>query len=380
MSANFTRIDTSPASGAQQPIGSPPPQMTTPGFVPEISLMMSKLQKSQLPDDLRIKAQQQIDRINLTLKYGGNLTQLDITSKYIDWITSLPWNIRTEDVLDINEVKKSLDASHFGLESLKKKILEYLSIIALQKRNGAISYHIQTPFFVGLAGTGKTTFAKAIAEALGRKFVRIPFGGLSSARELRGQSKTTPESEPGYIIKALRNAGSCNPVILLDEMDRVAPEARAEVMGVLLELLDPGQNSHFSDYFIDFPFNLNEVLFVSTGNNTTNVSAAVLDRLDIIQMPNYNDEEKIAIGKNYVLPKLLKESGLTPEQLTIDDGLWPKMVRPLGFEPGIRSLERMVTNIVRRVAYKIVSGEGEKFYIDENNVKEYTNIIVGGQQ
>lgn len=366
-----------------------PPQSTLPaedqivaagdsGATPEVQKLIQQLQEAQLPDDLREKARQQIERINLTLKYGGSLSQLDITSKYINWITGLPWYLKTEDNLDINAVKESLDASHFGLESLKKKILEYLSIIALQKRQGIDSYHVQSPFFVGLAGTGKTTFAKAIAVALGRKFVRIPFGGLSSARDLRGQSKTSPESEPGYVIKAIQDAGVRNPVILLDELDRVSPDARAEIMGVLLELLDPGQNLHFTDYFLDYPFNLNEVLFVATGNNTTNVAAAVLDRLDVIQMPNYNDEEKIAIGKRYILPKLKKDAGIGEEQLQVDEDLWPLMVRPLGFEPGIRSLERMVNNIVRRVAYQIVSGKGERFTITKDNVQDYTNIIVGG--
>lgn len=343
--------------------------------------MMVKLQQATLPDDLRAKAQQQIARITLTLKYGGSLSQLDITSKYIDWITSLPWETRSEDNLDITKVREHLDATHFGLKPLKQKILEYLAIIALQKKAfNTNHYHVQSPFFVGLAGTGKTTFAKTIAEALGRKFVRIPFGGLSSARDLRGQSKTSPESEPGWVIKAMRDAGTKNPVILLDEMDRVSPEARAEVMGVMLELLDPGQNMHFSDYYLDYPFDLSEVLFVATGNNTTNVAAAVMDRLDVIQMPSYNDEEKIAIGKSYIFPQMIKQVGLTAEQISIDDNLWPKMVRPLGFEPGIRSLERMVSNIVRKVAYQIVSGQGQAYHIDEQNVQEYTNIIVGGQQ
>jgi ATP-dependent Lon protease len=354
--------------------------MDTQNNLPEIQQLLTKLQASKLPDDLREKAMNQIARIALTLKYGGSLSQLDITVKYIDWITSIPWELRTEDVLDIKMVKESLDASHFGLEPLKKKILEYLSIIALQQRTfKSQHYHVQSPMFVGLAGTGKTTFAKAIAEALGRQFVRIPFGGLSSARDLRGQSKTSPESEPGAVIKALREAGTKNPVILLDEMDRVSPEARAEIMGVLLELLDPGQNLHFVDNFMDYPVDLSEVLFVATGNNTTNIAAAVLDRLEVIQMPAYTDQEKIAIGKTYIFPRAVKEAGILPEQLTIDENLWPKMVRPLGFEPGIRSLERMVQNIVRRAAYKIVSGEGNAFHIDENNVQDYTNIIVGAQ-
>lgn len=366
------------------PVAAPTPEQQPltqiESVAPEVDQLMIRLQQAELPPDLKDKALQQINRINLTLKYGGSLSQLDVTAKYIDWITSLPWTQKTEDNLDIKAVKESLDSSHFGLEPLKKKILEYLAIISLQKKQGITDYHVQSPFFVGLAGTGKTTFAKAIADALGRKFVRIPFGGLSSARDLRGQSKTSPESEPGYVMRALREAKVRNPVILLDELDRVSPDARAEIMGVLLELLDPGQNLSYTDYFIDHPFNLNEVLFVATANNTTNVAAAVLDRLDLIQMPNYNDEEKISIGKSYVLPNLRKGAGLTEEQLSIDDDVWPLMVRPLGFEPGVRSLERMVSNIVRKVALSIVSGEGTTYHITKDNVKTFTNIIVGGQQ
>lgn len=348
--------------------------------LPEIQIMANKLQNSVVPEDLKNKALNQIARISLTLKYGGSLSQLDITSKYIDWITALPWEKRTDDELDINEVKRRMDETHFGLEKLKQKILEFLSIIKLQRQNlNTIHYHVQSPFFVGLAGTGKTTFAKTIAQALSRKFVRIPFGGLSSARDIRGQAKTSPESEPGAVIKAMVEAGTKNPVILLDEMDRVADNARAEIMGTLLELLDPGQNVHFTDYFVDYPFDLSEVLFVATGNNTTNVAAAVLDRLEVIQMPNYSDEEKIAIGKNYVFPNAIANVGLTQEHVTISEDLWPKLVRPLGFEPGVRSLERMIQNIVRKVAYKIVSGEGSEFHITPENVKQYTSLVITGR-
>lgn len=339
--------------------------------------MHQRLQQAQIPADLKEKAMNQIHRINLTLKYGGNLMQLDITAKYIEWVTSLPWEARTQDILDINRVQQSLDASHFGLQKLKMRILEFLSIIALQQQNNqGASYRIQSPMFVGLAGTGKTTFAKSIAEALGRKFVRIPFGGLSSALDIRGQSKTSPETEPGYVIKAMREAQTRNPVILLDEMDRVSPQARDAVMGALLELLDPGQNVHFTDYFLDYPFNLSEVLFVATGNNTKDISTAVLDRLEIIEMPNYTDEEKIAIGKNYVLPKLMRETGLKEGQFTIDENLWPKLVRPLGFEPGVRSLERALSEIARKVAFKIVSGKGSSFFVNETNIRDYTSLVI----
>jgi len=338
----------------------------------EIDKLKQQLQSAQLPSYLYEKALEQIERINLTIKYGGNLSQLDITAKYIDWITHLPWNTISQDTFDINKAKEYLDKNHFGLEKVKEMILEYLSVIILQKKDpNNTAFHAPNLFFVGLAGTGKTTFALSIAEALGRKLVRIPFGGLSSSSDLRGQSKTSPEAEPGMIMKALRRAGTKNPVILLDELDRCTPESRSSIMGVLIELLDPGQNASYTDYFIDYPFDLSQILFVATANNTSSIASAVLDRLEVVQMPSYNDVEKIEIGKRFVLPKLLKETGLTANQITIDDAMWEKLVRPLGFEPGIRSLEREIEMIVRKAAFQIVSGKGTSFTITESNYREF---------
>lgn len=338
----------------------------------EIEKLRTELQKSDLPANLREKAQQQIERINLALKYGGNLSQLDITTKYIDWISSLPWAIKSQDILDIAKAKAVLDKNHYGLEKIKSRILEYLSVLILQKQKlGVDSFHAPLLFFVGLVGTGKTTLAKSVAEALGRKFIRIAFGGLSSALDLRGQSKTSPESEPGLVMRALRRAGTKNPVILLDELDRITPESRASIMGVLIELLDPEQNANYIDYFIDYPFDLSQVLFVATANNTNNISTAVMDRLEFIQMPSYTDEEKMTIAKSYVLPRYLKDSGFNPESLKIDEGVWHKLVRPLGFDAGIRSLERTIEGIVRKAALKMVSGQGTNFTVNETNLKEF---------
>lgn len=338
----------------------------------EIEKLKTRLQQSHLPANLMEKASQQIERVNLTFKYGGNLSQLDITTKYIDWIISLPWNVKTQDVLDITKAKEVLDKNHFGLEKIKKRVLEYLSVLIVQKQKlQTETFHAPSLFFIGLAGTGKTTFAHSVAESLGRRFIRIPFGGLSSALDLRGQSKTSPEAEPGMIMRALRRAGTRNPVILLDELDRITPEAKAAIMGVLIELLDPGQNNNFTDYFLDYPFDLSEVLFIATANNTNYISTAVMDRLEVIQMPSYTDDEKIAIAKNYVLPRYLKDSGLTSDNVTIDDAVWTKIARPLGFDAGIRTLERTVEGIVRKAAYKMVSGQGTKFVINDANVKEF---------
>ncbi len=338
----------------------------------EIEKLKTALQSSDLPANLHEKAAEQIERIGLALKYGGNLSQLDITSKYIDWITHLPWSKKSEDMLDITKAKQILDKNHYGLENIKKRILEYLSVLIVQRHVlKTDTFHAPNLFFVGLAGTGKTTIAQSVAEALGKKFVRIPFGGLSSALDLRGQSKNSFEAEPGMVMRAIRRAAVNNPVILLDELDRVTPESRAAIMGVLIELLDPGQNANFTDYFIDYPFDLSKVIFIATANNTNNISTAVMDRLEVIQMPAYTDEEKIAIAKKYVLPRLFKETGIDGENLKIEDSVWSKITRPMGFDAGIRSLERTVEGIVRRVALKIVSGEGQVFTVSESNLREY---------
>ena len=346
--------------------------MDTSNASSEVDKLRERLQSADLPANLREKAVHQIDRIALTLKYGGNLSQIDITAKYIDWITGLPWNKKTEDILDIQKAKIILDKNHYGLGKIKQRILEYLSVLIVQQKGmPTIIPHAPQLFFIGLVGTGKTTLAQSIAEALDRKFMRIPFGGLSSALDLRGQSKTSPESEPGMILKAVRRAEVKNPVILLDELDRITPESRASIMGVLVELLDPEQNSNYVDYFIDYPFDLSQVLFVATANNTNNISTAVLDRLEVIQMTSYTDEEKLMIGKNFVLPRYLKIAGLTPDNLKIDDASWNKIIRPLGFDAGIRSLERNIEGIVRKVAFNIVSGQGQTYTINESNLKEF---------
>lgn len=346
--------------------------MDTQNNLSEVEKLKTRLQQSQLPADLMEKALQQIERIALSVKYGGNLSQIDITAKYIDWITNLPWDKKTQDILDITKAKQILDKNHFALEKIKARVLEYLSVLIVQKQKLQTNiFHAPSLFFVGLAGTGKTTFAISLAEALGRKFVRIPFGGLSSALDLRGQSKTSPEAEPGMLLRAIRKAGSKNPVILLDELDRITPESRAAIMGVLIEILDPGQNQNFADYFIDYPFNLSEVLFVATANNTNNISTAVMDRLEVIQMPSYSDEEKIMIARNYVLPRYLNNVGLTGESIKIEDAAWSKIARPLGFDAGLRTLERTIEGIVRKTAYKMISGQGTQFVINENNLKEF---------
>lgn len=327
---------------------------------------------------------EEIERIQNDIAAQVHIEQL---LDYIDWIVNLPWNKRSVDAIDIVKAQEMLNRNHYGMQSVKDKIIEYLAVLKLQQEKGVEENELKVgdaglvhgmlarraPILclIGLVGTGKTTLAKSVAEAMGRKFIRIPFGGLSDSLDLRGQSRVRPDAEIGLILKGLRYAGTKNPVMLLDEVDRVAEHARGDIMGVLVELLDPEQNKAFTDHYLDVPFDLSDVLFIATANNTTNISTAVLDRLEVIQMPSYSDEEKITIAKDYVMPELLKASGLTKDNLTIDDAVWPKLVRPLGYDAGIRSIERTMNGVCRKVARAIVEGKGKTFHITESNIKEY---------
>ncbi len=334
----------------------------------QIKKLKAKVQASSLPNDLFEK----VDGMIASIGSGGS-SNIESVSSYINWVTSLPFNSQTKDILDLNLAGKILDKNHYGLQSVKNIILEYLAALILNMRNKTEGNVSRTPILclVGLVGTGKTTLAYSIAESLGRKFERIPFGGMGDAESIRGQSRVAPDAEPGLVIKSLVKTQSKNSVILLDELDRVTDDSRADIMGVLVELLDPQQNKKFTDHYIDYPFDLSNVLFIATANNTTNISTAVLDRLQIIQMPSYTDEEKTVIAKNYLFPQVRTQTGLNQTQITIDDAVWPAIIRPLGFDSGIRSLERSIEEVCRRVALLIVEGKASSVSITNDNIKEF---------
>ncbi len=326
--------------------------------------LKQKILASNLPKDIE-------ERMLNLLRFPKSGPELEKLKTYIDFVSSLPFGKYSEDILDINRAREILSKNHYGLQSVKDRILEYLSVLVLhKKRNNQEALHAPILLFVGLVGTGKTTLAYSIAESLGRPIVRIPFGGLGDPASLRGQSRTG-DGEPGQIMKAIRKAKVGNPVILLDEVDRIDPEHRVDIMGVLVELLDPAQNQAFIDYYLDFAFDLSQVLFIATANNTGNIAAAVMDRLEPIQMPSYSDEEKLFIGKNYLLPKAIDEAGLDKDSLQIDENLWQQIIRPLGFDAGIRSLARSLQTICRKVARKIVEGNIGPFKITAENLGEY---------
>lgn len=342
---------------------------TTSDLQNQVLQLQEKIKTSQLPQSLEERIAEQLGRVKRLGSTPGAFEEFDRAAAYITWLTSLPWNKKSEDVLDLEHAKGVLDKNHYGLQEIKDRVLEFIAVMKLNKSKEEVRAPILC--FVGLVGTGKTTLAYSIAETLQRKLDRIPFGGMGDVLDLRGRSRVHTEAEPGRIIKAMRQVGVKNPVILLDEIDRVADEGRSSIMGVLVELLDPEQNHAFLDHYIDYPFDLSEVLFVTTANNTTNISTAVLDRLEVIHMPSYTDEEKITIGKSYMLPKIIEESGLLGEAVVFDDQVWPTIVRPLGYDAGMRTLERTVEGIVRKIAREVVEGKYQTVRITQENLKSY---------
>lgn len=339
----------------------------------EIQELKQRVEKVQVPQELFQDIEKQLNRLTRMAQTEGYSSEYERIAHYVDWVANLPWKATSPENLDLTKAREIFDKNHFGLNEVKDRILEYLAVIKLKTQQHRTDEIIHAPIIclVGLVGTGKTTFAYSIAEAIGRPFSRIPFGGMGSARDLRGQSRQHTEAEPGYVIKALRRAKVKNPVVLLDELDRVSDEARNDIMGVLVELLDPEQNFAFVDHYIDYPFNLSEVLFITTANNTTNISPAVMDRLEPIAMPSYTDDEKIHIGRDYLLPSAMEEAGLTKENIQIDDAVWPQIVRPLGFDAGIRTLQRTIQGITRKAAKKVVEGETQSMHLTTENISEY---------
>jgi ATP-dependent Lon protease len=327
-----------------------------------------------MPEDLKEKLQQMLQRLDRMAKLGHYASEFDTLSRYIEVVTSLPWNSSTEDVLDIDRAQEMMDSQHYGMQDVKERILEYLATMMLIKRRGGDALG-KSPvlLLVGLQGVGKTTLAKSVADTLGRKFIRVPMGGIGSPLELRGKSKALPGAEPGQIIKALIKTGVSNPLILLDEIEKASGEAGllADIMAILLEILDPAQNKEFRDHYIDYPVDLSSTLFICSANNTGTLSAALMDRMEIVKMPSYSNDEKVVIARDYLLPKIREESGLRDEELQIDPDLWPEIVSPFGYDSGIRSLGRILQSMCRKIAKQIITGETSGVYITKENLKYY---------
>jgi len=338
-------------------------------LIQDIENLKHRVVGAEVPEELRLKIDKEISALERSVALGNYDEKYDKVSRYIEWVLSVPWNKETPDRLDIAFTKEIFDKHHYGMHEVKDRFLEYVSVLKLKAQNQAESeFKAPILLLVGLVGTGKTTFATSLAEALDRQLIRIPFGGMGSAKELRGTSRLNLEAEPGRVVKGLASVKTRNPIILLDEIDRMAEEARMDIMGVLVELLDPAQNHAFVDTYLDYPVDLSHAIFLATANNTTSIATAVLDRMEKISMPSYTDREKIMIAKNFILPRLLKDSGLNEGQLVIREDLWPKMTRPLGYDAGIRTLERTLQAVVRKAARIIVErGYPEVIVTAENS-------------
>ena len=289
-----------------------------------------------------------------------------VTRNYLDWILDLPWSVSTTDTLDIGKAREVLDRDHYGLQEVKKRILEYLAVRKLKKdMRGPILV------FVGPPGVGKTSLGRSIANALGRKFVRISLGGVHDEAEIRGHRRTYIGALPGRIIQGLKKAGSINPVFVLDEIDKVGQDFRGDPSAALLEVLDPEQNFSFSDHYLEVPFDLSKVMFIATANMIESVPPALRDRMEIIEIPSYVVDEKLHIARRFLLPKQLEEHGLKADQLEIDDETLRAIIEGYTREAGVRNLERRIAGIARGAVREIAEGTRERVVVKKDSLTRY---------
>jgi len=357
-------------------------QLVPDEIISEIVQLQNKLTSSKVPVELKEETMRSVNRLRRMAKWGNYSSEFETVYKYVDWVTRIPWGQITEDNLDIQNARKIMDSTHYGMDTVKNLILDYLSVMQLKKirTNRDPSYvqkeeNVNSPvlLFVGLQGVGKTSIAQSIATSMGRQFARISLGAIGDVRTLRGVPRYEIDSEPGQIAKALIRTQSMNPVILIDEIEKASVNKGLlnDVMAVLLEILDPEQNSNFIDHYIDYPIDLSKVFFICTANNLGGLSTALLDRLEVIRFTSYNDEDKKVIATKYILPVALSKMGLNKEYVEISEEVWPLIIRPVGFDAGIRQLERNIYTLLRSVAREIIEGKPVPIVITPENLKEY---------
>jgi ATP-dependent Lon protease len=332
----------------------------------EVRGYRDRIEELHLPAEARQEAVRQVNRLE---RMQTDSAEAAIVRNYLDWIVSLPWAVTTEDNLDLRKARQILEKEHYDLETVKTRIIEYLAVMKL-KRN------LRSPILclVGPPGVGKTSLGKAIAKALGRKFVRISLGGIHDEAEIRGHRRTYVGAMPGKIIQALRYAESANPVIVLDEVDKMGADSRGDPAAALLEVLDPEQNHSFRDNFLNVPFDLSRALFVTTANVLDTIRPAFRDRMEVLTLPGYTDQEKLRIAHRYLVPRQIMGHGLSAQQLKISESAIREIIASYTNEAGVRNLEREIASICRKIARRVAEGESENYRVTRKEIFEYLGL------
>jgi ATP-dependent Lon protease len=329
----------------------------------EIAELRAQIEEANLPEEAEKQARRELDRL---AKLPSAAAEYGVIRTYLEWILSLPWDKTTEDDLDLEKARKILDEDHYDLEKVKERIIEHLAVSKLKRDlSGPILC------FVGPPGVGKTSLGQSIARALGRKFVRISVGGVRDEAEIRGHRRTYIGAMPGTIIRALRDAGTKNPVFMIDEIDKMGSDWRGDPSSAMLEVLDPAQNSSFRDHYLDLPFDLSRILFICTGNQLETIPPPLLDRMEVIRLSGYTEEEKLGIAKRYLVPKQLEGHGLSSEQAKFTDNALRLVIREYTREAGVRNLDREIAALCRKSAAEIAGGKRKRVRIDERRVRSW---------
>ena len=335
----------------------------------ETKELEDKLKAAKLPEDAEKVAMKELDRLS---RIPTQSPEYNVSRTYIEWLSDLPWSESTDDRIDLKEAMKILDDDHYGLDKVKERIIEYLAVRNLKQKKDPDG-RVRGPIlcFGGPPGVGKTSLGKSIARAMGRKFVRLSLGGVRDEAEIRGHRRTYIGALPGRIIQSIKKAGTNNPVFMLDEIDKLGADFRGDPSSALLEVLDPEQNHSFSDHYLEVDFDLSNVMFISTANYQDAIPPALRDRMEILEFTGYIEDEKVQIAKRHILPKQVKENGLTKEQVTFDAGSVKELIRSYTREAGVRNLEREIANVLRKVARELVEEETKKTKITKAKVGEY---------